>query len=445
MIKKSVRKVDEYIKECWNKGKDILEKHYNADMLPVIDMQRNDSVAYFHDTLYKILVSYHSVLGFTEIWENRHKHQSDEAHLDVRFIITFNNNGKSVAMPGFFKGMDWVSNKMILNFIDRTIDIRRSKGFQGIYHPFSDYLSEHLANSHVGIDNLLGDLFIKETMPDLYKKPSLVKRLRGPEISLDYAWMLNPSRQNEWNFYKINEFESGLSDSIESEFYDFSDETEEEPYNESKTVQAENLPDGWNWTHYYDGSGSICSPDGVHYFSYDLSTDEYIHPSDNRYRFCEGYPYEHLSLNKLVPFAEKYIRDNILCLADEKAETEMAETICRFLYEHDLLNSDIEDITEAISLGLKDEEHVIWDWNMASNDDECDKIYSGYRKNKFSSHKYDYYFNCSEDFSNIEYVHIFDAGEGIEERVCQISEKLKKTIIGKCLIYRYSQLAAKNA
>lgn len=49
---------------------------------------------------------------------------------------------------------------------------------------------------------------------------------------------------------------------------------------------------------------------------------------------------------------------------------------------------------------------------------------------------YDDYFTCSEDFQDIEYVHIYDYGEGIEEGICTITDDFKLLIIGKCLLYK---------
>ena len=39
-----------------------------------------------------------------------------------------------------------------------------------------------------------------------------------------------------------------------------------------KIIPAANLPKGWRWIHYSDGSGSLSSPDEKHSFSYDLTT-----------------------------------------------------------------------------------------------------------------------------------------------------------------------------
>jgi len=53
----------------------------------------------------------------------------------------------------------------------------------------------------------------------------------------------------------------------------FSDEGFEE-----NLIPASDLPDGWLWTDYDDGSGSLKSPGGYNYYSYDLQTQEYRLP-----------------------------------------------------------------------------------------------------------------------------------------------------------------------
>lgn len=54
---------------------------------------------------------------------------------------------------------------------------------------------------------------------------------------------------------------------------------------------------------------------------------------------------------------------------------------------------------------------------------------------KGSIHKrFDYYFESSENFNEIRLYHIFDAGDGIEERECKISDYIKKLIIGHCIL-----------
>ncbi|MCY0970542.1 hypothetical protein [Chryseobacterium wangxinyae] len=57
----------------------------------------------------------------------------------------------------------------------------------------------------------------------------------------------------------------------------FSDEGFEE-----NLTPASDLPDGWTWNDYDDGSGSLKSPSGHKYYSYDLQTQEYTLPYGRR-------------------------------------------------------------------------------------------------------------------------------------------------------------------
>lgn len=54
---------------------------------------------------------------------------------------------------------------------------------------------------------------------------------------------------------------------------------------------AASLP-GWNWHEWSDGSGHLQSPEGKCYFQYELDTHEYRSPTDDRYTFMAGYPYD---------------------------------------------------------------------------------------------------------------------------------------------------------
>ncbi len=57
----------------------------------------------------------------------------------------------------------------------------------------------------------------------------------------------------------------------------FSDEGFEE-----NLTPASDLPDGWTWNDYDDGSGSLKSPSGHRYYSYDMQTQEYTLPYGRR-------------------------------------------------------------------------------------------------------------------------------------------------------------------
>lgn len=68
---------------------------------------------------------------------------------------------------------------------------------------------------------------------------------------------------------------------------------------------------GWQWIHYNDNSGSLHSPSGKSYFSYDWNTKEYTITDDSRWEMFEGAPDEDTSFSAFKKEAEEYVRKNI--------------------------------------------------------------------------------------------------------------------------------------
>ena len=83
--------------------------------------------------------------------------------------------------------------------------------------------------------------------------------------------------------------------------------------NEIKTdIEIENSKQrGWKWIHYNDNSGSLHSPSGKSYFSYDWNTKEYTITDDSRWEMFEGAPDEDTSFSAFKKKAEEYVRKNI--------------------------------------------------------------------------------------------------------------------------------------
>lgn len=85
-----------------------------------------------------------------------------------------------------------------------------------------------------------------------------------------------------------------------------------------KEIQAENLPEGWVWQQYDDGSGHLKSPDGTDYFCYDWTTGEYkTTREDKHYDFFldENYStggYSIGSFSEFKSYAENWINNNVL-------------------------------------------------------------------------------------------------------------------------------------
>lgn len=83
--------------------------------------------------------------------------------------------------------------------------------------------------------------------------------------------------------------------------------------NEIKTdIEIENSKQrGWKWIHYNDNSGSLHSPSGKSYFSYDWNTKEYTITDNSRWEMFEGAPDEDTSFSAFKKKAEEYVRKYI--------------------------------------------------------------------------------------------------------------------------------------
>lgn len=119
---------------------------------------------------------------------------------------------------------------------------------------------------------------------------------------IEYCW-------NEGGDLERNENSNNNSmNGIQQEFNEFG----------IKEIQADNLPKGWVWQQYDDGSGHLKSPEGANYFSYDWTTGEYkIKREDKHYDFFldENYStggYSIGSFSEFKSYAENWINNNVL-------------------------------------------------------------------------------------------------------------------------------------
>ncbi|MPS73101.1 MAG: hypothetical protein E2590_08085 [Chryseobacterium sp.] len=79
------------------------------------------------------------------------------------------------------------------------------------------------------------------------------------------------------------------------------------PTNEN---QAADLPKGWSWNDYDDGSGSLKSPSGKSYYGYDLQTQEYRLPyGKNDWTNMKDFFHSPKSLNEFKIFAENDLKE----------------------------------------------------------------------------------------------------------------------------------------
>ncbi len=78
------------------------------------------------------------------------------------------------------------------------------------------------------------------------------------------------------------------------------------PTNETQTAD---LPKGWSWNDYDDGSGSLQNPNGNSYYSYDLQTQEYRLPyGNNDWTGMKDVDETPKSLNEFKVFAENDLK-----------------------------------------------------------------------------------------------------------------------------------------
>ena len=87
------------------------------------------------------------------------------------------------------------------------------------------------------------------------------------------------------------------------------------------------MPEGWEWHCYGDGSGSLQTPDGKTYVQYDLSTSEYKDMKGN-WHFFDGYPYYPESLYE---FQKRMV---------DKIRSELSQKTENLESEHELLEKE---------------------------------------------------------------------------------------------------------
>lgn len=107
-------------------------------------------------------------------------------------------------------------------------------------------------------------------------------------------------------------FESMMQFNGDKNVPEFDDFYIEENIEENLTP-ATNLPEGWTWRDYDDGSGSLKSPNGYSYYSYDLQTQEYRLPTfNNRWTDMKDVYDRPKSLNEFKIYAEKSLKEGVL-------------------------------------------------------------------------------------------------------------------------------------
>lgn len=118
----------------------------------------------------------------------------------------------------------------------------------------------------------LSDLWAQE----LEKKTDLSSGLTYTQIDEKQA--------HHYRNYEVEAAKLSLEGSHQIEMTDVEENADffsDEGFEENLTP-ASDLPDGWTWNDYDDGSGTLKSPSGHRYYSYDMLTQEYTLPYGRR-------------------------------------------------------------------------------------------------------------------------------------------------------------------
>jgi hypothetical protein len=168
-------------------------------------------------------------------------------------------------------------------------------------------------------------------------------------------------RHVEGRFESLDEFfewaAASLGGEDDPEFYYVPDETE--PGSELVDYGYNSrLPDGWEWTHYDDGSGGLRSPDGKGYFSYDSNTSEYKITYSEKLQ-CWGFDpgrdmfFSPGGIGGFLSYAENWIIENVLSL-DMESPGKKEKGIERSNTGFEILAEESTPAVMAIRTGLEE-------------------------------------------------------------------------------------------
>lgn len=92
------------------------------------------------------------------------------------------------------------------------------------------------------------------------------------------------------------------------------------------TAPAKTLPEGWEWRHYGDGSGSLRDPGGKAWVSYDRQP--YANACWVEYQFCVAWSLFQDSFEKFIGFAENLVRPVVERGEKDNRESRAAAAPC---------------------------------------------------------------------------------------------------------------------
>lgn len=113
-------------------------------------------------------------------------------------------------------------------------------------------------------------------------------------------------------------------------------------------ISASDLPEGWMWNDYDDGSGSLRSPDGHSYYSYDLQTQECRSPyGNNEWISMKDFYDVPKSLDEFKRDAEKDLKESA---AQNNLSPKLSEEEKRNLLNYRILKKENEFILDNLEI-----------------------------------------------------------------------------------------------
>ena len=204
---------------------------------------------------------------------------------------------------------------------------------------------------------------------------------------------------------------------------------------EENLIPASDLPDGWVWRDYDDGSGSLKSPGGYSYYSYDLQTQEYRLPYGSKeWTGMTDFYNEPKTLHDFKIYAEgdikeKAVKNNLSPKLSVEEKNDLLNHKSfnkenKFLLENLQITSNQRKVfSEKIEFGTTDGDYSLIKEQM----DKIPNVIDGHTLSK--NDKYELAFGLLEKQLYGEFYELLDSGEILKNYLDE--DSLPKTRILK--------------
>ncbi len=189
---------------------------------------------------------------------------------------------------------------------------------------------------------------------------------------------------------------------------------------EENLTPASDLPEGWTWNDYDDGSGSLKSPSGHRYYSYDMLTQEYTLPYGRReWTGMRDFYDAPKSLNEFKNYVEKdlkakVVQNNLYPKLSEEEKNDILNYRI-FMKENEFILENLQitanqkkAYSEKMEFGTTDGDYSLTKAQM----DTIPNVIDGHMLSK--NDKYELAFGLLEKQLYGEFYELLDSGEIIK-------------------------------